>query len=89
MVKFGIGSPRWIFWVVLIYNDWEIDDVLNKVIHKVNEINQKINIDNFDATEDLVINAMDLAKRNPRNTGGKILGSLHRNCAWNILQKKN
>ena len=39
------------------FNKFEFDDVLNNVIHKVNEFNEKINEDKFDSTEDLVINA--------------------------------
>ena len=30
--------------------------------------------------EDIVLNALDLAQREQRNTGGKVLNSLHKNC---------
>lgn len=58
------------------------EEINNKVVDAILETQRKIDAgEPLRMGQDLVINAMDLAKRNPRNTGGKILGSLHRNCA--------
>ena len=48
----------------------------------IKDTNDKLNRgESLRMGEDIVLNAMDLAQRDQRNTGGKILGSLHRNCA--------